>query len=245
MTPLKQSTVTINGKAFPIRYPDLPPMKKMLQEIFVHNVYHFLPFLQKEPGVIVDIGANIGCSVIWFRALYPDAVIFACEPARETFELLHSNTASLANVRLFQVGLFDRDCTTKLYQGVQSSVTNSVGSSILNTGNYETVTLRRASAFLAEQGIDRIVLLKLDTEGAEVPILRDLSHMLDRVGVIALEYHSETDRLAIDRLLSPRFVLVQGKVEFLHRGTLVYAARDLVAARTNLNRFEIVLPTIA
>ena len=54
-------------------------------------------------------------------------------------------------------------------------MTNSVGRSAHNTGAYEVITLRRASSFLAEQGVGRVALLKLDTEGVEVPILRDVT----------------------------------------------------------------------
>jgi FkbM family methyltransferase len=240
----RQATVTINDQSFTLRYPDLPAMQKVVQEVFVKGEYPFLPFLRSETGVILDVGANVGCSTLWFRALYPAAAIFACEPDSDSFAFLQANTAPLANVRAFNCGLFDRDCSMKLYKGVESGVTNSVARSAHNTGTFEVVTLRRAATFLAEQGIDRITLLKLDAEGAEVPILHDLQPLLDRVSAIALEYHSEKDRLEIDRLLSPRFALFQGKVQFVHRGTFVYVAKDVIASRTSWNRFEITLPDL-
>jgi hypothetical protein len=146
----------------------------------------------------------------------------------------------LANVRLFNCGLYDRDCQAKLYQGVESSATNSIFPSAHNTGGYEIVTLRRASSFLAEQAVSHITLLKLATEGAEVPILRDLDPWLDRVDAVALEFHSEEDRLEIDCLLSGRFCLVQGKVHSLHRGILVYVGKEILATRTKLNQRRIV-----
>jgi FkbM family methyltransferase len=242
MNGTKQATVTINGRPLPLRYPDTPAMQKMVKEVFAGEEYPYLPFLEPRGKTILDVGANIGCSTIWFRALYPGAALLACEPARDAFALLQANAGSLEDVRLFPCGLYDRDCTTKLFHGVESGVTNSVGRSAHNTGDYEVVSLRRASSFLAEQGVGRIALLKLDTEGAEVPVLRDVSHLLDRVEAVALEYHAERDRLEIDRLLSGRFVLCQGRVRFPHRGTLVYAAKDVVAARTRLNQFEITLP---
>jgi FkbM family methyltransferase len=239
MTPTRQVKVTINDQTFDLRYPDVPAMQKVVKEVFLKGEYPVLPFLRSDPGVILDIGANIGCATLWFRALYPAATILACEPARDAFALLQANTAPLPNVRIFPCGLHDHDCTMKLYHGVESGVTNSVGASAHNTADFEVVTLRRASTFLAEQGIDRIVLLKLDTEGVEVPILRDLQHLLGRVDAIALEYHSEADRLEIDRMLSPRFALFQGKAHFVHRGALVYVAKEIIASRTRYNQFEI------
>jgi FkbM family methyltransferase len=242
MHAMVDATITINGRPFRLRYPNSPAMQKAVKDVFTDGEYPFLPILQPQGKTILDIGASIGCSTVWFRALYPGAVILACEPAQEAFALLQANAAALEGVRVYRCGLYDRDCTTKLFHGVDSGVTNSVGRSAHNTGSFEVITLRRASSFLAEQGVGRIALLKLDTEGAEVPILRDLQPLLGQVEAIALEYHSERDRLEIDRLLSGRFGLCAGKIHFLHRGALTYVARELMAARTQMDQFEIVLP---
>src|SRR5262249_40826274 len=151
----------------------------------------FLDFLKKEPGVILDVGANIGCVSVLFGALYPEKTIYALEPAADTFELLQKNTAPLANVRAFHCGLYDRDCTTRLYKGRISGVTNSIGASFHNSTEFEVVSLRRISTFLAEEGIDRISILKIDTEGAETAILRDIQGILPQIDAVYFEYHSE------------------------------------------------------
>ena len=97
---------------------------------------------------------------------------------------------------------------------------------------------------IAEHGISRIGLLKLDTEGSEVPILRDLEDFLDRIDAVFLEYHSEADRLEIDRILSSRFDLCKATIDLVHRGTLAYVAKAIIASRTHFDRLEITrLPT--
>jgi hypothetical protein len=48
---------------------------------------------------VVDCGANVGCSVIWFANEYPGAEIVAVEPDLANFELLNQNVADLDNVR--------------------------------------------------------------------------------------------------------------------------------------------------
>jgi hypothetical protein len=149
------------------------------------------------------------------------------------------NMAPLPGIQLERCGLFDRDCISPLYRGFESSVTGSICQSNHNTRDYDLVTLRKASAFLADHNVGRIKVLKLDTEGAELPILRDLGSWLERTQAVALEYHAEEDRLEIDRLLSGRFALVHGRVHFLHRGTLVYVAKEVIEARTRLNSFRI------
>src|SRR5262249_32163910 len=148
----------------------------------------FPDYLRDTPGVILDVGANIGCASILFAAFYPGKTVFAVEPAADTFELLQMNVTPLPNVRAFHCGMYDRDCTMKLYKGQVSSVTNSVAASAHNTAAFEEVTLRRISAFIAEQGIDRISILKVDTEGAEVAILRDVQPLLPRIDAVYFEY---------------------------------------------------------
>ena len=223
MSQVRQITVTINNRSIPLSYPASAGNDCIVKGVFSDNEYPFLPYLRAQAKVIVDIGANIGCASIWFTVLYPDATIYAFEPASDTFGFLRSNTLPLPNIRAFNFGMFDRECTAKLYQG-------------------QEVTLRRLSTVIAEQRIDRISILKIDTEGAELPILRDIKPFLDRVDAIFLEYYSEKDRLELDRLLSERYILVHGKVHTAHRGVLNYVAKDLIRAHTNLNELEIVLP---
>jgi FkbM family methyltransferase len=237
-----QAKITVNGQCYTLYYPDSPAMRKTIQEVF-SGEYGLPECLREEKGVIVDVGANIGCMTLLLRAVYPGSPILACEPSSEAFEFLQANTSSLPDIKLEQCGLFDQDRTSPLFRGLESSVTGSICQSSHNTREYEMVSLRRASTFLAGHQVDRIKLLKLDTEGAELPILRDLGPWLERTQAIALEYHAEEDRLEIDRLLSRRFALVHGRVHFLHRGTLVYVAKEIIEARTRLNHFRITRDT--
>jgi hypothetical protein len=77
-------------------------------------------------------------------------------------------------------------------------------------------------------GAGESMILKLDTEGCEVPILRDVSAVLGGVDLLYVEYHSEEDRLAIDDLLRGQMMLAVGRAMMPHRGTSVYVARHLV-----------------
>ena len=240
---IRTAKVTINGQEFSIRYPYSQLMEHVIRGT-LSSEYPFLPFLSEEPGVILDAGANIGCAAVLFRALYPRATIFCFEPGREAFDFLQSNTATLDGIRVYPFGLFDRDCTAKLYHGSEASVTNSIGQSALNSGQYEEVALRRISSVLDEEGIGPISILKIDTEGAEVPILRDMEDRLDQVGAVFIEYHSDSDRREIDHLLGPRFVLYGAKVHRCHLGVLAYVAREIVAKRTPWDRLAIARPRI-
>lgn len=59
----------------------------------------------KSPRVIVDAGANIGLTSVFYANKHPGAKIFAIEPEPSNFELLKKNTASYTNVVRIQAAL--------------------------------------------------------------------------------------------------------------------------------------------
>jgi FkbM family methyltransferase len=230
------------GKTYPLQYPFSPLMESIVTQIMTKNEYPLLPFLQNHSGAVLDIGANIGCASLLFSVYYPLATIYAFEPSPSSFQFLQSNMKQFPNVHPFNYGLDSKDGSARLYSGQGASVTNSLGTSVLNSSEFETAELRRLSAFILDNDLDRILLIKIDTEGSEVPILKDIEHLLDRVESVMLEYHSEGDRLKIDRLLTNRFMLYSGNAPNPHRGTLIYVSKSTVAAKTNWDAIAIHRP---
>jgi hypothetical protein len=104
----------------------------------------------------------------------------------------------------------------------------------------ERIKLRRISTWLDEQKLDRISVLKIDTEGAEMAILEDLRPRLANIDAIYVEYHSEDDRRAIDAMLGERFVLYHGVADHPHRGTFCYASKFLMGTSTKWH--DLVIP---
>lgn len=230
-----------NGRRISYVFPYSPFMEAVCNSVFNGKEYPSMPFLQMK--TIVDVGANIGCTALLFSALYPDARIYCLEPSAEAYSYLIRNTGHLTSVLPFQIGAFDRDATSVLHMGAQASVTNSLSASAMTGGAQERITLRRFSSFLAEKSIDRISLLKIDTEGAEVPILADVASRFDRIDSIMLEYHSERDRLEIDRLLQSHFTLFNSDASFPHRGTNTYVSSGLLESASRWNSVAIPRPS--
>src|SRR5207245_10137412 len=65
--------------------------------------YYVPPALR--PKIILDIGSNIGASIIYFHRQFPDANIFGFEPHPDTFRILQENVADLRGVTIFNFGL--------------------------------------------------------------------------------------------------------------------------------------------
>src|SRR5919109_152962 len=61
--------------------------------------YYVPPNLR--PKIILDIGSNIGASIIYFHHQFPDANIFGFEPHPDTFRILEKNVGGLRGVRIF------------------------------------------------------------------------------------------------------------------------------------------------
>jgi len=96
-----------------------------------------------------------------------------------------------------------------------------------------------ADAFAAETDMTRPDIIKIDTEGCELPILSALSECVRATKVLYLEYHSEEDRIAIDEMLRPTHILYSGNVQFPHRGEFVYVRNDAFPTPAERNRWRI------
>ena len=123
-----------------------------------------------------------------------------------------------------------------------NSSTASIGKSWLNTENTETVSLKDDAEWIREQKIDRIDILKIDTEGCEVPILSRLTNLIPKIKVIYIEYHTDTDRRSIDTLIGESHVLFQARAECAHRGELIYVRADLGDESSDLHKHLIRMP---
>lgn len=151
-----------------------------LQEIFIDEIYK--QQLTSNP-FIIDCGANIGMSVIYMKQQYPEAEIIAFEPDEKNFELLTKNIMSFgySNVKLLKKAVWNSN--TDLYFSNESSM----GSRIEKETSASTIEV---SAVRLKDFIDRrIDFLKIDIEGAESTVLRDIAEKLHLVKNMFLEYH--------------------------------------------------------
>ncbi len=69
-----------------LKIPDSASFLSSFKEIFVDKIYAF-PQAGKAPRIL-DLGANIGLSVLYFKSLFPDALIEAYEPDPQIFNFV-------------------------------------------------------------------------------------------------------------------------------------------------------------
>jgi len=154
--------------------------------------------------VIVDVGANVGASALFWKAQYPAARLLCFEPVAENFALLSQNLAGYGATECHNEGLGSADAQLELIASPGAG--NEGGWSLYQRGQKggearQRVTIRRSGTRLAELGVDAIDILKVDTEGHEREILRGLEpDMLERTRYITGELHGERDFELLDWL---------------------------------------------
>jgi FkbM family methyltransferase len=211
-----------------MRFPDEPFYEDVLQEILSGAEYALPKCFDYMPDIIWDVGANVGAASVYYAFAFPMADIYAFEPSPRAIPHLRENIREIPRIFCRQFGLLDRAGPMSLYRGAQFGGQDSLYATEQVTRSYDTVPIRDSDAEWRFEHSPIPDLLKLDTEGAEVPILSSLSELIasQRISVIQLEYHSDRDRRYIDRLLDPNYLLVAGRARTAHRGIASYISQQ-------------------
>lgn len=157
------------------------------------QIFHDLEYQLDGPAAvrtIIDAGANIGLSSVFFARRYPSATVVAMEPETSNFELLQKNVASYRGIVPLQAALWSRDATLDVTDpgtgkwGYQVTDRSDGGQPVVQRVNALTV-----GTVMERAGFDRVDILKLDIEGAEKEVLDASSGWIDKVGLIVAELH--------------------------------------------------------
>lgn len=232
----------IAEKAVSFTFASAPGLRPFVESVLTGADYPLVFPGIFEPHTIIDIGAHAGAATVYFKSHYPKARVFAFEPSRESYEHLCANTRELDFVQLRRAALGAEDGEARLFSGQYSSMQHSLVPNAENTDDFEWVPVLAARAAIESLGAPAYSILKIDTEGCELEILESLGDLLQSVDVIHLEYHSEADRLAIDQLLAPHFVLSTARADGPHRGTNAYIRRDVLESCNQLLKVRCVYP---
>jgi len=218
-------------------------MKNLTVGVLTGRAYPVIDLPGFCPHTILDIGANVGAAAVYFHLHYPDAQVICYEPSHQNIEYLVANTESIKNIHINPYGLYDKTMTVPLFDGKDTCAQRSIVRNNETHGNSESIQLVSVSEEIKRLQHDTLSIIKIDTEGCEIPILSEISKYLDTVNLIYLEYHSEMDRLEIDRLISSKFYLMDSRANNIHRGALLYVSKSLTSAYLGLVQMEIPRPT--
>lgn len=175
-------TTNILGK--PFKFHDGGCFETTYREIFMGGIYEFTP--SGKSDIILDCGANMGLSVIYFALKYPNHKIIAFEPEVAIFNLLQENVISfgLTNVTLLQKAVWVNNQSLEFYTD------GGMGGRVNNHYKNQKPTIIQTVPLLdyLKDGVD---FLKMDIEGAETEVLNYCGLQLQKAEHIFFEYHND------------------------------------------------------
>jgi FkbM family methyltransferase len=144
---------------------------------------------------IIDAGANVGYTAIWFAERYPSSRVIAVEPDAENFEILCLNVAHEPRIIPIRAAITPPGA---LRQFVVDGPTNKSPSSFqtvdidpgaLDVNEAGVVDAVDIASIMEQFGIERLDLLKMDIEGGEQAVFEECGGWIDRVEAIIVEVH--------------------------------------------------------
>jgi len=152
------------------------------QPVGLDHAYDVSRFLEspRNVKVIFDVGANEGRSIGHYVHAFLCAQIYLFEPFTSVYSALVGRVSKFSGVRTFQLAFGDTNRSAKIQAAalsVQNTLRNELSKNCFSPDG-ELVTITMLVSFCAEQNISRIDLLKTDTKGSDLEVLKGANAIL-------------------------------------------------------------------
>jgi len=184
-------SISLNNIAYPFsirsRTSDIP----VFQEIFLAGDYDI--HLDFNPKIIIDAGANIGLTSIFFANKYPGAKIISIEPEISNFLLLEENTQNYDNIISLNKAL-SNNSNQDLYvvdkgYGNAGFMTESK-EQISNEGSEVLVKTITIDDIMKQYNYQYVDIVKIDIEGSEKELFEsNIDNWLTHTKCLIIELH--------------------------------------------------------
>jgi len=181
----RRSTLVVNDFDGDLKF-ELDLDGHMGSQIFWYGSYsrHELRLLDRivKPGMtVMDVGANAGEVTLFVaKRVGPTGRVFSFEPLDVMADRLTLNVAMnhLDQVEVVRMGLSDADGEVPIYSAAEAfhDGTHHEGLGTIYPGGPRTKELQRiqlttADKWAASRDLDRVDVMKIDVEGAELPVI--------------------------------------------------------------------------
>jgi FkbM family methyltransferase len=158
---------------------------KVFREIFL---FHSLELPLSDIHTIIDGGAHIGFSSLYFSKNFPEALIYSIEPDTENFNLLIKNTRHYPSIITCRGAIWGHDTHLKINNPTDQTWAFQVSECPEESEN--SVVGYSLSSLMEIYSLEKIDLLKLDVEGSERQIFYDnYDYWIRRTANILIELH--------------------------------------------------------
>lgn len=175
-------SLRISGRRFFLRGRSVD--FNVLNSIFGKGEYDIDPGF--VPEVIVDAGANIGASTLYFRRRYPQARIIAIEPEPSNFGILCRNMNGYSNVICINAALWVSDGWISLVNPTADYYAYRYEDNAGTEGLTRSIS---PETLMAELAVEIIDIFKMDIEGAEYRMFSNSTEWMHHVRMLIVELH--------------------------------------------------------
>lgn len=158
-------------------------------EVLWKKIYDRLPKDTEKKYTIIDLGANIGITSLFFSRKYSYARVYGIEPDPDNFELLLNNMkVEISEKRFFPIhaAIAARDGLAYIHKSEKAYNTTIS----INEVSELTVRMIDLNSLFSELKVSTVDLLKVDIEGMEMEIFSGNTSFLQLVNNIVIECHS-------------------------------------------------------
>lgn len=189
---------------YSFKFKDLSIRKGTSDHYVFRDIFLFGEFrlpVDIQPKLIIDAGAYIGLSALYYSNKYPSAKIIAIEPEDTNFEMLTRNTESNPNIQRVNAGVWSSNANLRISN--KSSEKWAFTVEEVPDGQPFDIRAVTIDSVLENSGFDTIDVLKIDIEGSEKEIFsKNAEKWLPRVNVLVLELHDRMVEGCSDALYS-------------------------------------------
>lgn len=190
---LKKFAVRSLAYPFWIR-PHTSDLKEFISSVERASYGEYLP-----TGIvttIVDAGANIGDTTVWYLNRFPSATVIALEPHAGNFEMLARNCAPYGErAKLVKAALWNRSQLIRICES-NSHVGHRVGEQIPGQ-DCDAISMQD---LIRNFNLTSIDILKCDIEGAEDTVLETAEDWLPSTRSMVIELHTPQSHVLMSRI---------------------------------------------
>lgn len=174
-------------------YPNEYEFHKTYDDIFKGHQY-YVEFDTLTPKII-DCGGHVGLATLYFKSLYPDADITVFEPHPNLLPYLHKNIEknTLQSIKVIEKAVWKEDGTITLYTDPDEQAPWLSTTSVIDhawTMREQTKPIQVEAVRLSSYINKPIDLLKIDIEGAETEVIKEIQPKLKFVKHLFIEFHA-------------------------------------------------------
>ena len=157
-------------------------------------------------STLIDVGSHQCEYILSIKKNFNVKRIYGFEPNPNTFKILKKNLNKFSEIKIYNLGIADNEENKILNQNIETS-SSSINNLNQNSKYYKkkyffynilnlkkvtnpiTIKTIKLENFMIKENIDKIDLLKIDTEGYELKVIKGLGENISKIKIIHLEHH--------------------------------------------------------